>query len=393
MRISNHTTKTLTDNDGNEFELQGNPVDGLDPTVLINGDTAYVGYLQHDSDCANPLEDCDGMGRIWHHPSSRYGRREDRGEYYQALGLDNSGGYRYDNASEPATAILQAWVESLSAEDMLAILRCYALDADTVYDKQGEELRVALQRLDAQLDWGLDDYTDEAVKYVMPYQDRKPNHHVDLDGAQLPELNIDWEALAQQYPDGDRDAVLLDRFEHGQCRYSVSSNRVDWDLSKGEAVWVPDASAREEIERRAPVYAVGHIEEFQLRGPRKLRYHAIADVGVPGKNWSGNLGSFEHWHEAFEELQKFAEGVELTPEMQTKGRNRAAIELAEQACQQYTDWCNGNCYGYTVERHTRADADSSWEFVEEVDSCWGYVGGDYAESVLAEAMEQYKEKN
>ena len=37
----------------------------------------------------------------------------------------------------------------------------------------------------------------------------------------------------------------------------------------------------------------------------------------------------------------------------------------------YTDWCNGNCYGYVIE-----DAEGN-----QVDSCWGYIGNDVVDAV------------
>jgi hypothetical protein len=48
-------------------------------------------------------------------------------------------------------------------------------------------------------------------------------------------------------------------------------------------------------------------------------------------------------------------------------------ERARQACEAYTQWCNGDIYGYTTERITACDCCGS-EQAEEVDSCWGFYG-------------------
>ena len=38
----------------------------------------------------------------------------------------------------------------------------------------------------------------------------------------------------------------------------------------------------------------------------------------------------------------------------------------------FTDWCNGNCFGYVLED----------ESGEEIDSCWGFIGDDHIIDVL-----------
>jgi len=52
-------------------------------------------------------------------------------------------------------------------------------------------------------------------------------------------------------------------------------------------------------------------------------------------------------------------------------------EIAKGMCGTVMDWCNGDCFGYTVE-----DDDG-----EELDSGWGFVGSDHDESGLREQAE------
>lgn len=54
---------------------------------------------------------------------------------------------------------------------------------------------------------------------------------------------------------------------------------------------------------------------------------------------------------------------------------------ARQACDAYTQWCNGDIYGYEIERLTACTCCGS-EQAESVDSCWGFYG---LETCLSEA--------
>jgi hypothetical protein len=56
-----------------------------------------------------------------------------------------------------------------------------------------------------------------------------------------------------------------------------------------------------------------------------------------------------------------------------KEREKHAISIT----QTYTDWCNGNVYGFRI----FDDEDN------EVDSCWGFYGYEHAEESAKEAME------
>ena len=86
-----HQTQEFTLNNGEEVELEFEytPADWKDPIVKQAGNYLIFGYLSHDDDCGNPLDDCDGMGKIHHHPRSRYGRRDS--DYFEVLGLDSYG--------------------------------------------------------------------------------------------------------------------------------------------------------------------------------------------------------------------------------------------------------------------------------------------------------------
>jgi hypothetical protein len=58
---------------------------------------------------------------------------------------------------------------------------------------------------------------------------------------------------------------------------------------------------------------------------------------------------------------------------------------ARQACEAYTQWCNGDIYGYDIERVTTCPHCGE-ESTESVDSCWGFYG-------LATCLSQAKDRH
>ena len=59
------------------------------------------------------------------------------------------------------------------------------------------------------------------------------------------------------------------------------------------------------------------------------------------------------------------------------GRTRRHFmrKRARQACDAYTDWCNGDVYGYEVARVSTCSCCGE-ENAEPIDSCWGFYGLD-----------------
>lgn len=54
-------------------------------------------------------------------------------------------------------------------------------------------------------------------------------------------------------------------------------------------------------------------------------------------------------------------------------------EIARNLCDTYTSWCNGDVYGIV---HVRLDP-TTGEVLDE-ESCWGYIGSEYAEQTMKE---------
>lgn len=68
-------------------------------------------------------------------------------------------------------------------------------------------------------------------------------------------------------------------------------------------------------------------------------------------------------------------------------RKEKFVEMAEQACETYSAWSNGECYGYQIELYRLQFNEDDLEPIEEhgdyydldclrEDSCWGFIGND-----------------
>lgn len=321
-KYDRYSISTKVDGRDVEIEPQHAPCEWHDVLVERVGDQLIVGYLVDDPDCQNPLEDCCGMGEIHHHPRSRYGSRDS--DYYSILGCDSDGNPNIDE--DKLQALWHAAV-------MAVPLEAFTLPEEFDRDFDGHE---AVLREELAYETAYGDYTvaqHMLCAYASEYRLGLGDGVVfgreacEALAAQVEE-HLVWDydtAWALSREPGDPDAVLLDRFEHGLCRYSVtSSDGCRWDTSRGEAVWVPDQCLRDELAK-------------------------IADP---------------------------------------QERYAKAVEFAEQACDVYTDWANGNCYGYVVEQHAIVDdAPDEIEFVEEYDACWGYVGDEYVQEELKRLVE------
>jgi hypothetical protein len=115
---------------------------------------------------------------------------------------------------------------------------------------------------------------------------------------------------------GNPDAVKLSYYEHGLCRWSVT----------GEL-------------------------PFALRCP----WDSVAFAGV----WLPDA-------ETLASARKYG----------SRTRRLFMRKRARQVCEAYTQWCNGEVYGYRVERVT-ACGTCHGEHAELLESCWGFFGLDY----------------
>ena len=308
VKIATRRVATLTQDDASSFNLSSVPTFSDDVIVkkLSSGKT-LVGYLVDDQDVPHPLDESDGMGRIYRW--DRDSRRESKQQGFQALGLD---------------------------------------------------------------------------QYGEPDPDLKRNEF----------------------------AIPLDKYEHGQVIWSVagSHSTEHWDTSRGAGVWVLDDSCLEHIKSTAikgllpEGTVVSYVskrnpdgtaimrpckpgERSHFLNPDGSRRNEVADerylnvitVTYPDGTSKGGYKNFVTAYLAA--ARKL--GIKITKESMAEGAQKVAAECAAQACRVYTDWCNGNCYGYIIDVF-----DAAGELVEDAgDRCFGYIGMEDGESSLNDAME------
>jgi hypothetical protein len=126
--------------------------------------------------------------------------------------------------------------------------------------------------------------------------------------------------------ENDPDAVPLSYYEHGQCLWSVAA---------------------------------------ELPAACRCRFDSVAFAGV--------------WLPDAETLASAKGYGGFTRRMFMRKR-------ARQACEAYTQWCNGEVYGYDIEQVTTCPQ-CGQESTEPVDSCWGFYGLDYCRSEAQAAAE------
>ena len=385
IRRHTHFTTTIDTPEGYtlDVELPVNLNDWENPEIItrFTQNHIIVGYLAHDDCPSNPLEHCDGMGKIHHHPRSSYGRHDS--DYYEVLGLDSYGDPVIDEDK-----MQMLWREkALALPD--EVFTPYKPDDETIDPEHfAQDLRLQLADEPAG-DYTLWDMVRGAFGPCVLHgnweldQEQRDSLETALDD----HLTWDWDDVQKECWVGSApDAVLLDLYDHSGVTWSVSGGGMQcrWDTSRGESVWVPDTYAREEIDTRAPIYdhAVVHETNWLKGRNRKYRLEVDGKTIKEGDDW------IPLYHIA-KEIARLR--VKAGMPAWNNGRRTAARKLAANAAESYTDYCNGNAYGVIV-----AVYNMDGDLVED-DACWGYLGSEYAKECLefeVEGMvERYAERD
>jgi hypothetical protein len=191
------------------------------------------------------------------------------------------------------------------------------------------------------LDWGHEVDGELIAFWRIDYDDYQHGNPLEEDEAYGHILslnrrhdNFNFDGVQAAVEDPESDAVRVSYYEHGQCLWMVQGGP----------------------------YPAG--VEFQWDG--------VSFAGV----WLPN-----------DVLKKEASG--LTGEE----RRKKMEQWAGEACEVYTQWCNGSIYSYTVKvyrlkadggTHRREYRDA--ELLAE-DSCWGHYGMDWTQESLKEGMD------
>jgi len=88
---------------------------------------------------------------------------------------------------------------------------------------------------------------------------------------------------------------------------------------------------------------------------------------------SGRVGVIALWRADFDQPKRGA----LKGEAWQQYKRAHWLKAANACCDEYTAWANGDCWGYVIEDE---DGDDTG------DSCWGFIGREYAEEQAREAF-------
>lgn len=333
-------------------------MDFHEAAIELSGNSLVVGYLSDDQDCQNPLESSDGMGMIY--SSSRNASKEENSKMQGALGLNSDWepDYELDAVETGVENLLRDLVKRDFMPEFAAFNTAAGIPLKRAWANFVEDFRYASK-----------------IDYPLTQQVLDAGHNWDA------LLKQSWEAGRADGSIGDVDVVSLDCYQHGGTSWSVSGQgmQCQFDTARGAGVWVPDDCARDEINRRAPVYQKGRISNNNgTRGNLKFYVRTFKMRGHDVLDFDDTVHPvFEEWYQAFQYLD--ALDVAVTSGA-AEGRYAAAFELARNACEEYTPWLNGDCYGFVVatfENIAEVGDDPEWEFVSS-DECWGFIGSDYA---------------
>lgn len=363
---------TLASGETLELELPVRLNEWERPEILVKElpDRIRIGYLAHDDHPEDPLENSVGMGQIHHHPRSRYGRRDS--DYFELLGLDGEGEPILD--WDKAQGLWRDKVMRLPDSVFELCSAPFAMDADFA--------RMCKEHLaDEEVgDYSLEDMVRWAFRGGLNYEGVEcrlgDEDLVAFVEAIEPLLAWDWEEVQQEAWIGRQEGVvMLDAYEHGGIAYSITGHGMQcrWDTSSGIAAWAPDATALEEIKRRAVVYDHAYIEEtgFTLGRGQKFAMHCGEFV-----KHSDDWGQLWDLAKEMARLRKAAGAP-----AQYHGFEIARDEIAGNAVETYNQYVNGDVYGVVT-----AEYELNGCLISE-DSCWGFFGQKWAEDELEERME------
>ena len=203
----------------------------------------------------------------------------------------------------------------------------------------------------------VDNFVPDEIGKTQAFTDGTYICFIKLDSDDCPESPTEWDGFGKFYSLSTRhynynpdcptllelepDSVPLSYFEHGQCKWGVMGSMGSmpdfrWDGVEFAGVWQPDQYIKQEADSR----------ELKRNTSERMEYMK---------------------------------------------------EQAASACKTYTQWCNGDVYGYSIDiyklRHHESgevmDEEDDYRFDDAVveDACWGFFGYDEAERALNDCLD------
>lgn len=179
--------------------------------------------------------------------------------------------------------------------------------------------------------------------------------------------------------------VKLSYFEHGNCLWMVMGDERpgvewQWDGTRFAGLWIPNKEAMENIRVRAFAKlfeGIGFVQYRSEKNPdgtvKEGRLNIITAVLADGTPLKGGFKNFEEGYRFLG--RKFK--VPMNAKALEEPIRRASREYARNCVETYSQWCNGEVYGYTIEMADGSDGDS----------CWGYYGWDFEKNGLLESAQ------
>ncbi|MBC8737088.1 hypothetical protein F6X40_09735 [Paraburkholderia sp. UCT31] len=367
-RISSSRVDLDLGDDSITVELDSTPVGDLQYARV--GNTLVLGYLENDEAADNPLENI-GQGAIY--SSHRHGNTH--AEMQEALGLDN----QWEKMSPK--------VQQRSAEMYLDALMAVPSFVKSFYTKKQitkSEVRDVL--------WS--QYLDPVKSY----------RWLDEDFPNVPAAaQVDIDALHAQMLStgeiGNPFRVKLDVYQHSGTSYSVSGEGMNcrFDTARGGAVWVPDSYAARALWEAAlaplgvtfatadAVYAWVEDANGHYPGPNGTKQSYVLQKPGFVTLCIDGVTSVHATHEAAVEAAKAALGDRFVPEQAFAVAQPLARERARSACEVYSAWVNGECYGTVIKTMTLSGEAGELDATEDdCNTCSGYIGSDASRTLVQE---------
>lgn len=214
------TTWPSADNDEKVFVCK-------DAEGFVHG--YVVGYITYDDTCRDIDEmigDCMGKLYSFH----RWADKDEHLAGLEALGLDSYG-------ERDLSLVFTRHAEAFAERYVKAVMEFY-----------NDDYEAALERLDATPDE--DQSLDTAVEELL-YEDAINAHdfdHTTFDDIGMATIRSMWDD--PQFFPGDKDAQVLDCYDHGWQVWSLSGGgmQCQWDTARGAGVWVPDDELRKQLD-------------------------------------------------------------------------------------------------------------------------------------------------
>lgn len=339
--------------------------------MVVMDKFVIVGGLAYDSDCENPLESCEGEGRIVHHRNMRYGQKDDHAAFCDALGITEDGDRRLD-----ATPVCEklgdlVWAKVRTSRRLVA-----SLSYQVRKHNRAKNLEFAVREAAS--------YGGSAEDVASAFTGRYAWHALDEAHQQRLQPLVDlfeetqdaaYEAAIDAGTFGEPLAVMLDVYEHGGSSYTVSGEGMNcrWDTSRGGAMWIPCQIAKEYIRDSAlEKLGIGALRQVTANDQTHWQYKRA------GNAWKGHYPDAAQALAALLKPYPPAAHQAFLRAMQTEAR-----DYARGVAKEYTAWANGDCHGvvcYVIDRETGERIEDRGE------ECWGFVSSEYAEEELESSM-------